>query len=194
MGRKVLFISRCMTGELKSEEVELRVDLAQYIRNIPDFPTPGIQFKDITTLLKRKEAFREAIDLLAGALRPARPDLVVGIEARGFIIGAPIAYLLECGFVPVRKKGKLPAATLSKTYQLEYGSATLEMHRDAIEPGQRVVVVDDLLATGGTTKAVCEMVEELGGNIVGIGFVIELEALRGRERLAKYPVVSLVKL
>ncbi|MEN3202764.1 MAG: adenine phosphoribosyltransferase [Atribacterota bacterium] len=170
------------------------MDLAQYIRNIPDFPTPGIQFKDITTLLKRKEAFREAIDLLASALRPAHPDLVVGIEARGFIIGAPVAYLLGCGFVPVRKKGKLPAATLSKTYQLEYGSATLEMHRDAIEPGQRVVVVDDLLATGGTTKAVCEMVEELGGNIVGIGFVIELEALRGRERLVKYPVVSLVKL
>lgn len=194
MGWKTLSISRCTTGESKSEEVEFHVDLAQYIRNIPDFPTPGIQFKDITTLLKRKEAFREALERLADALRPAAPDLVVGIEARGFIIGAPVAYLLGCGFVPVRKKGKLPAATLSKTYQLEYGSATLEIHRDAIEAGQRVVIVDDLLATGGTTKAVCEMVEELGGNIVGIGFVIELETLRGRERLAKYPVVSLVKL
>jgi len=170
------------------------VDLAQYIRNIPDFPTRGIQFKDITTLLKNREAFREAIDRLAEALRTANPDLVVGIEARGFIIGAPVAYILGCGFVPVRKKGKLPAATLSKTYELEYGSATLEIHRDAIEAGQRVVVVDDLLATGGTTKAVCEMVEELGGNIVGIGFVIELESLRGRERLKQYPVVSLVRL
>lgn len=170
------------------------MDLAQYIRNIPDFPTRGIQFKDITTLLKRKEAFQEAIQRLAEALRPGCPDLVVGIEARGFIIGAPVAYLLGCGFVPVRKKGKLPAATLAKTYQLEYGSATLEIHRDAIEPGQRVVIVDDLLATGGTTKAVCEMVEELGGNIVGIGFVIELEALQGRAKLAKYPVVSLVRL
>jgi len=170
------------------------VDLAQYIRNIPDFPTRGIQFKDITTLLKDREAFREAIDRLAEALRTMNPDLVVGIEARGFIIGAPVAYILGCGFVPVRKKGKLPAATLAKTYELEYGSATLEIHRDAIEAGQRVVVVDDLLATGGTTKAVCEMVEELGGNIVGIGFVIELESLRGRERLKQYPVVSLVRL
>jgi len=170
------------------------VDLAQYIRNIPDFPTHGIQFKDITTLLKDREAFREAIDRLAEALRTMNPDLVVGIEARGFIIGAPVAYILGCGFVPVRKKGKLPAATLAKTYELEYGSATLEIHRDAIEAGQRVVVVDDLLATGGTTKAVCEMVEELGGNIVGIGFVIELESLRGRERLKQYPVVSLVRL
>jgi adenine phosphoribosyltransferase len=170
------------------------VDLAQYIRNIPDFPTRGIQFKDITTLLKDREAFREAIDRLAEALRTMNPDLVIGIEARGFIIGAPVAYILGCGFVPVRKKGKLPAATLAKTYELEYGSATLEIHRDAIEAGQRVVVVDDLLATGGTTKAVCEMVEELGGNIVGIGFVIELESLRGRERLKQYPVVSLVRL
>uniref|UniRef100_A0A7V4DEW7 Adenine phosphoribosyltransferase n=1 Tax=Candidatus Caldatribacterium californiense TaxID=1454726 RepID=A0A7V4DEW7_9BACT len=170
------------------------MDLAQYIRNIPDFPTRGIQFKDITTLLKDREAFREAIDRLAEALRTMNPDLVVGIEARGFIIGAPVAYILGCGFVPVRKKGKLPAATLAKTYELEYGSATLEIHRDAIEAGQRVVVVDDLLATGGTTKAVCEMVEELGGNIVGIGFVIELESLRGRERLKQYPVVSLVRL
>ncbi|WP_017889214.1 adenine phosphoribosyltransferase [Candidatus Caldatribacterium sp. SIUC1] len=170
------------------------MDLAQYIRNIPDFPTRGIQFKDITTLLKNREAFREAIDRLAEALRTMNPDLVVGIEARGFIIGAPVAYILGCGFVPVRKKGKLPAATLAKTYELEYGSATLEIHRDAIEAGQRVVVVDDLLATGGTTKAVCEMVEELGGNIVGIGFVIELESLRGRERLKQYPVVSLVRL
>ncbi len=170
------------------------MDLASYIRNIPDFPRPGIQFKDVTTLLKEKDAFRVAIDQLVEIFRKESLDLVVGIEARGFIVGAPVAYLLHCGFVPVRKKGKLPAATLAKTYTLEYGSATLEIHRDAITRGQRVLVVDDLLATGGTTKAVCEMVEELGGNIVAVSFVIELEALRGRDKLSRYPVYSLVKL
>lgn len=170
------------------------MDLASYIRNIPDFPRPGIQFKDITTLLKDKEAFREAIDRLVELFRDQNAELVVGIEARGFIIGAPLAYRLHCGFVPVRKKGKLPAETLAKTYDLEYGSATLEIHRDAIRPGQRVLIVDDLLATGGTTRAVCEMVEELGGNIVSIGFVIELEALEGRKKLFPHPVYSLVRL
>lgn len=170
------------------------MDLASYIRNIPDFPRPGIQFKDITTLLKDRDAFREAIDRLVELFRNQNVELIVGIEARGFIIGAPLAYHLGCGFVPVRKKGKLPAATLSKTYDLEYGSATLEIHRDAIQRGQRVLIVDDLLATGGTTKAVCEMVEELGGNIVGVGFVIELEALKGREKLTPHRVYSLVRL
>ncbi|MEN3186585.1 MAG: adenine phosphoribosyltransferase [Atribacterota bacterium] len=170
------------------------MDLASYIRNIPDFPRPGIQFKDITTLLKDREAFRETIDRLVYSFRGQDVELVVGIEARGFIIGAPLAYHLGCGFVPVRKKGKLPAATLSKTYNLEYGSATLEIHRDAIEKGQRVLIVDDLLATGGTTKAVCEMVEELGGNIVGVSFVVELEALKGREKLIPYRVYSLIRL
>ncbi|MGC8777077.1 MAG: adenine phosphoribosyltransferase [Candidatus Caldatribacteriaceae bacterium] len=170
------------------------MDLASYIRNIPDFPRPGIQFKDITTLLKDKRAFREAIDRLVDLFRDRDVELVVGIEARGFIIGAPLAYHLGCGFVPVRKKGKLPAETLAKTYQLEYGSATLEIHRDAIRPGQRVLIIDDLLATGGTTRAVCEMVEELGGNIVAVGFVIELEALKGRAKLSPHPVYSLVQL
>lgn len=170
------------------------MDLASYIRNIPDFPRPGIQFKDITTLLKDRDAFRETIDRLVELFRDQNVELVVGIEARGFIIGAPLAYHLGCGFVPVRKKGKLPAATLSKTYNLEYGSATLEVHRDAIQKGQRVLIVDDLLATGGTTKAVCEMVEELGGNIVGVGFVVELEALKGREKLTPHRVYSLVRL
>lgn len=170
------------------------MDLASYIRNIPDFPRPGIQFKDITTLLKEKDAFRGAIDRLGKIFQNQRAELVVGIEARGFIIGAPLAYHLRCGFVPVRKKGKLPAETLSKTYNLEYGSATLEIHRDAIRAGQRVLIVDDLLATGGTTKAVCELVEELGGNIVGIGFVIELEALEGRKKLFPRPVHSLVRM
>lgn len=170
------------------------MDLASYIRNVPDFPRPGIQFKDITTLLKDRDAFRETIDRLVELFRDQNVELIVGIEARGFVIGAPLAYHLGCGFVPVRKKGKLPAATLSKTYDLEYGSATLEIHRDAIQRGQRVLIVDDLLATGGTTKAVCEMVEELGGNIVGVGFVIELEALKGREKLAPHRVYSLVRL
>jgi adenine phosphoribosyltransferase len=170
------------------------MDLASYIRNIPDFPRPGIQFKDITTLLKDGDAFRETINRLVDLFRDKGIELIVGIEARGFIIGAPLAYELRCGFVPVRKKGKLPAATLSKTYDLEYGSATLEIHRDAIHPGQRVLIVDDLLATGGTTKAVCAMVEELGGNIVGVGFVIELEALKGREKLSPHPVYSLIQL
>ncbi|NSW77324.1 MAG: adenine phosphoribosyltransferase [Candidatus Atribacteria bacterium] len=170
------------------------MDLASYIRNIPDFPRPGIQFKDITTLLKDRDAFRETIDRLVELFRNQNVELIVGIEARGFIIGAPLAYHLGCGFVPVRKKGKLPAATLAKTYDLEYGSATLEIHRDAIQRGQRVLIVDDLLATGGTTKAVCEMVEELGGNIVGVGFVIELEALKGREKLTPHRVYSLVRL
>jgi len=170
------------------------MDLASYIRNIPDFPRPGIQFKDITTLLKDGDAFRETINRLVDLFWDKGIELIVGIEARGFIIGAPLAYELRCGFVPVRKKGKLPAATLSKTYDLEYGSATLEIHRDAIHPGQRVLIVDDLLATGGTTKAVCAMVEELGGNIVGVGFVIELEALKGREKLSPHPVYSLIQL
>ena len=170
------------------------MDLASYIRNIPDFPRPGIPFKDITTLLKDKRAFREAIDRLVDFFRDRDVELVVGMEARGFIIGAPLAYHLGCGFVPVRKKGKLPAETLAKTYQLEYGSATLEIHRDAIRPGQRVLIIDDLLATGGTTRAVCEMVEELGGNIVAVGFVIELEALKGRAKLSPHPVYSLVQL
>ncbi|MGQ9472756.1 MAG: adenine phosphoribosyltransferase [Candidatus Caldatribacteriaceae bacterium] len=170
------------------------MDLASYIRNIPDFPRPGIQFKDITTLLKEKEAFREVIDRLVEIFGDQKVELVVGIEARGFIIGAPLAYKLGCGFVPVRKKGKLPAETLSKTYNLEYGSATLEIHRDAIQEGQRILIIDDLLATGGTTKAVCELVEELGGNIVGVGFVIELEVLGGREKLFPRPVHSLIRL
>jgi len=175
------------------KEVDLDVDLAQYIRNIPDFPQLGVQFKDITTLLKDGMAFRETIERLVGIFEDKGVELVVGIEARGFIIGAPLAYSLGCGFVPVRKAGKLPAPTLSKTYDLEYGSATLEIHRDAIEKGQKVIIVDDLLATGGTTKAVCEMVEELGGKIIGIGFVIELESLKGREKLSSYPVYSLIR-
>lgn len=169
------------------------MDIANFIRNIPDFPSPGVQFKDITTLLKEAKVFKATIEELVNHFKEEEIDLVVGIEARGFIIGSPLALFLDCGFVPVRKKGKLPASTLAKTYQLEYGQATLEIHRDAISPGQKVLIVDDLLATGGTTRAVCEMVEELGGNIIGIGFVIELVSLKGREKLSSYPVYSLVK-
>jgi len=171
-----------------------KVNLASYIRNIPDFPKPGVQFKDITTLLKEKNAFHETIHDLANLFKNENIDQVVGIEARGFIIGAPVAYVLECGFVPIRKQGKLPTDVKSKTYNLEYATATLEIHADAILKNQRIIIIDDLLATGGTTLAACEMVEELGGKIIGIGFVIELESLKGRELLSKYTVHSLVKM
>jgi len=169
-----------------------QVNLASHIRNIPDFPKTGIQFKDITPLLKDKEAFQMAVDHLASLFKDKKVDFVVGIEARGFILGAPVAYLLGCGFIPVRKKGKLPAAVTSKTYELEYATATLEMHSDAIMKNQKIVVIDDLLATGGTSLAVCEMIEELGGEIIGLGYLIELEFLHGRKLLEKYPVYSLI--
>ncbi len=171
-----------------------KMDLASYIRNIPDFPKAGIQFKDITPLLKDKYAFRQTVDLLTHFFDGKNVDIVVGIEARGFIFGAAVAYLLQCGFVPVRKKGKLPAAVMSKSYALEYANADLEMHVDAIEKQQKVVIIDDLLATGGTTKAVCEMIEEVGGEIVGIAFLVELESLQGRKAIEKYPVYTLIKL
>ncbi len=170
------------------------MDLASIIRNIPDFPKAGIQFKDITTLLKNNDAFRQAVDSLYHLFEGQDVDIVVGIEARGFILGSVVAYLLGAGFVPVRKKGKLPAAVRSKTYDLEYGSATLEMHLDAIEKNQKVVIIDDLLATGGTVHAVCEMIEEAGGEIAGIAFLIELESLQGRKAIDKYQVYSLIKL
>ncbi|QPM68737.1 Adenine phosphoribosyltransferase [Atribacter laminatus] len=170
------------------------MDLASIIRNIPDFPKAGIQFKDITTLLKNHDAFRQAVDSLYHLFKDQEVDIVVGIEARGFILGSVVAYLLDAGFVPVRKKGKLPAAVRSKTYDLEYGSATLEMHLDAIEKNQKVVIIDDLLATGGTVRAVCEMIEEAGGEIAGIAFLIELESLQGRKAIDKYQVYSLIKL
>ncbi|HSV32042.1 MAG TPA: adenine phosphoribosyltransferase [Atribacteraceae bacterium] len=168
------------------------MDLAQYIRNIPDFPKPGIQFKDITTLLKDPAAFHVCIDQLANYFRDSAPDLIVGIEARGFIIGAPIAYNLGCGFIPIRKKGKLPFTVYSRSFELEYGLETLEIHSDALEDGQKILIVDDVLATGGTTTAVCEMIEKLGGVIVGIGFVLELDFLKGRDKFASYNVHSLI--
>ncbi len=171
----------------------MATDLRAKIRDIPDFPKPGILFKDITTLLKDGPAFKTAIDALLARVRDKRVDVVVGMESRGFIFGAPIAYELGVGFVPVRKLGKLPADVVSVEYELEYGSATLEMHQDAIAPGMRVLIVDDLLATGGTVAGTIELVKQLKGEIVALAFLIELVALRGRERLSGYEIVTLLE-
>lgn len=167
-------------------------DLKQKIRNVQDFPKPGIGFKDITTLIKDATAFKQSIDALASHYNPDDIDVIVGIEARGFIFGAALAYKWGKGFVPVRKPGKLPAETIREAYQLEYGTDAVEIHNDAITPGQRVLIVDDLLATGGTVAAAANLVERLSGTIVGISFLIELSFLNGREKLNRYKVHSLV--
>ncbi|HSL97219.1 MAG TPA: adenine phosphoribosyltransferase [Candidatus Deferrimicrobiaceae bacterium] len=163
------------------------------IREVPDFPKPGILFYDITTLLKDPPAYREAVQLMLEPYRGERVDIVVGMESRGFIFSAPMAIELDAGFVPVRKLGKLPAETLSVEYALEYGSNTLEIHRDAIQPGQRVLVVDDLLATGGTVQGTIELIEQLKGEIVGLAFLVELEFLNGRDRLTGRPITSVIR-
>lgn len=168
-------------------------DFSKLIRNIADFPIPGVQFKDVTTLLSDGAAFRQVIDMLVARYEGQQIDAVVGVESRGFIFSAPVAYRLGAGLVPVRKPGKLPSATYQTEYLLEYGSNTLEIHRDAFTPGARVVVIDDLLATGGTVAAACELVELAGGEIQEAAFVIELEFLKGREKLTKYPVFSLLQ-
>jgi adenine phosphoribosyltransferase len=170
-----------------------RMGLKDCIRAIPDFPKPGILFRDITTLLKNSKAVKEAVDGLAKKYKNKKIDAVVAVEARGFIFGGALAHKLGAGFVPVRKKGKLPWKTNSATYELEYGTDTLEMHQDAIGAGDRVLIVDDLLATGGTVKAVIDLVGQLKGKIAGIAFLIELEGLKGREKLKGYPVYSLIK-
>ena len=167
-------------------------DLKAKIRDIKDFPTEGILFKDITTLLKDGPAWRYAVDSLASRYQGERVDVVVGVESRGFIFGGAIAHQLRAGFVPVRKLGKLPAKTIEVEYELEYGRDTLAMHEDAIEPGQRVLAVDDLLATGGTMAATLRLVEQLGGQVVGVAFMIELAFLKGREKLKNYPLHSLI--
>jgi adenine phosphoribosyltransferase len=167
-------------------------DLRARIREVPDFPKPGILFYDITTLLKDPVAFREVIDRMADAVKDDRIDLVVGMESRGFIFAAPLADRLGAGFVPVRKLGKLPADTLEVEYDLEYGTATLEIHRDAIQPGQRVLIVDDLLATGGTVLGTIQLVQRLGGEIAGLSFMVELSALKGRDRLAEFSIHTLL--
>jgi adenine phosphoribosyltransferase len=168
-------------------------DLRARIREIPDFPKPGILFYDITTLLKDAKAYREAIDLMIEPYRDQGVDLVVGMESRGFIFSGSIAYQLGAGLVPVRKLGKLPAETVSVEYALEYGSNTLEIHKDAVEKGQRVLIVDDLLATGGTVRGTIELVERLQGQIVGLGFLVELRFLKGRDRLQGYKTTSVIQ-
>mgnify|MGYP000184241342 CR=1 FL=1 len=169
------------------------INLYDYIRNVPDFPKPGILFRDITPLLREPRAFRHAIERLVAELRPRKVDVIAAAEARGFLFAAPVALELEAGLVPIRKAGKLPCKTLSHTYQLEYGTDTMEMHADAIQPGNRVVIVDDVLATGGTVHACCQLVEKAGGIVVGCAFLIELVALKGREKIAQYQPVSLLR-
>lgn len=168
------------------------MDLKNKIRVIEGFPKEGISFKDVTTLLQDKEAFTYTIDKFKEYLKDKNIDIIVGPEARGFIFGAPLAYAIGAGFVPVRKKGKLPADTISVSYDLEYGSDALEIHKDAIKPGQRVAIVDDLLATGGTIGSVAKLVELVGGEVVSVDFVIELTDLNGRDKLKNYDVMSLV--
>jgi adenine phosphoribosyltransferase len=169
------------------------MDLRSLIRDIPDFPRPGIVFKDITTLTKDPVGFCGAVDAIADRYVDANVDLVVGIESRGFVFGAAVAYKLGVGFVPARKPGKLPAQTVRAEYDLEYGSDAIEIHRDAISQGQRVLIVDDLLATGGTASAAAHLVEELGGNIVAIVFVVDLAFLGGRHKLGGHEVFSLIE-
>ncbi|AEB75744.1 adenine phosphoribosyltransferase [Clostridium botulinum] len=169
------------------------MDLREKIRVINDFPKEGISFKDVTTILNDKEALKYTVDAIAQYLKDKNIDVVVGPEARGFLFGAPVAYAIGAGFVPVRKKGKLPYETISSEYDLEYGSDVLQMHKDAIKKGQRVAIVDDLLATGGTMGSVIEMIEKLGGEVVSVDFVIELTELKGREKIGNYDIMSLVQ-
>lgn len=173
--------------------METTMDLARKIRDIPDFPQKGVLFKDITTLLKDPLAFKYAIDRMSSHFKNRGIEIVVGMESRGFIIGAPLAYNLGAGFVPVRKEGKLPAPSIREEYSLEYGTNTLEIHQDAIEPNQRVLVVDDLLATGGTARATIELVKRLKGEPVGLAVLVELTFLDGRSRLEGYDVFSLIR-
>jgi len=168
-------------------------DLKRLVRDVPDFPKKGILFKDITPILKDPKALQFAADRLTSLLEEARPELIVGIESRGFIFSPVLAYKLGAGFIPVRKKGKLPAQTIKTSYQLEYGENELEIHQDAVFRGAKVAVVDDLLATGGTAQAAVHLVEKLGGKVVGVVFLVELLFLKGRDKLAGYPVFSLIQ-
>lgn len=170
-----------------------KMQLKKCIRDIPDFPKAGILFRDITTLLKNKKAFKEAVNALVNKFKNKGVDVVLAVEARGFILGGAIAHKLGAGFIPVRKKGKLPWKTNSVTYELEYGTDTLEIHEDAFKPKEKVLIVDDLLATGGTVKAVTDLVKQLNGKIVGIAFLIELMDLKGRDKLKDYRLYSLIK-
>jgi adenine phosphoribosyltransferase len=171
----------------------LSLKLEDYIRSIPDFPKPGILFRDITPLLGNAAAFRQAVGAMADQFRDRKIEMVAAAEARGFIIAAPVAIELRAGLVPIRKPKKLPFKTLSQTYQLEYGSDTLEIHADAISRGAKVLVVDDLLATGGTVDACCRLVEKAGGTVVGCAFLVELVGLKGAEKIARYQTLSLIR-
>jgi adenine phosphoribosyltransferase len=166
--------------------------LKSLIRDVPDWPEPGVVFKDIMPLLRNPEALRELIDVLGDWAAERRPDIVIGAEARGFFVGSAIAYKLGCGFVPARRPGKLPLETISAEYALEYGKNTLELHADAFGDGARVLIHDDVLATGGTARALAELAEQLGGEVVGLQFIIELDFLKGREKIADYDVFSLI--
>lgn len=169
-------------------------ELKSLIRDIPDFPKKGVIYKDITPLLKEGESFKKIVDTLAERYKDRRIDYIASIEARGFVFGSALAYRMGKGLIPIRKKGKLPYKTMSVTYDLEYGTDTLEIHEDAVKKGDRVLIVDDLLATGGTAAAACDLVKKTGGEIEEISFVIELEFLKGRDKLKDYPVFSLFKL
>ncbi len=172
--------------------MEDKYGIDKYVRSIPDFPEPGIIFRDITSILQDPEGLKKSVDGIIENLKGVDFDVVLGPESRGFIFGMPIAYAYNKGFIPVRKKGKLPCETIEKEYALEYGTAVIEMHKDAVKPGDKVVIVDDLIATGGTIEAIIEMVESLGGEVVRIEFVMELAGLNGRSRLSKYNMDSLI--
>lgn len=166
--------------------------LEEYVRSIPDFPEPGIIFRDVTTILQDADGLHLAIDGIIDMIKDLDYDAIVGPESRGFIFGVPVAYAQHKSFIPVRKKGKLPCETVSMEYELEYGSAVIEMHKDSIKPGQKVVIIDDLIATGGTIEAIVKLIEQLGGQVVKICFVMELEGLKGKEKLAGHEVESLI--
>lgn len=167
--------------------------IEEYVRSIPDFPEPGIIFRDVTSILQDADGLKLAIDSMQACLKDVDVDVIAGTESRGFIFGVPIAYNLHKPFVPVRKKGKLPRETVSASYELEYGTATVEMHKDSIKPGQKVAIIDDLIATGGTIEAAVKLVEELGGEVVKIVFLMELAGLNGREKLKNYDVASVIR-
>jgi len=169
------------------------MELKDFVTTIPDFPKPGIMFRDVTTIVSSPEGLKMSIDEMVNELKDVDFDLIAGSESRGFVFGTPVAYAMGKGFILVRKKGKLPRETISEDYALEYGTATLEMHKDAIKPGDKVVIVDDLIATGGTTEAIVKMIERLGGEVVKICFVMELAGLGGRDKLKGYDVVSLIR-
>ena len=181
----------CPKTESRREEQNMK-KLEEYVRSIPDFPEPGIIFRDVTSILQDADGLHMAVDSLIDMVKDLDYDLVIGPESRGFIFGVPVAYAQHKGFVPVRKKGKLPCETISMEYDLEYGQATIEMHKDAIRPGQKVIIVDDLIATGGTTEAIVKLIEQLGGQVVKICFVMELAGLKGREHLKGYDVDSAI--